>query len=108
MKKSKFTDSQIMEALKRAEAGVAVPETCRELGIARRADSGPDRGIGGMGRVAHGRARTLILLQRKGRMGAKPSRQSDARRAVYEVREIGSLCCTTAADGCRTCGRRAC
>jgi putative transposase len=33
MKKSKFTDSQIMEALKRAEAGVAVPEICRELGI---------------------------------------------------------------------------
>jgi len=33
MKKSKFTDSQIMEALKRAEAGLAVPELCRELGI---------------------------------------------------------------------------
>ncbi|MDR5785284.1 IS3 family transposase [Caballeronia sp. LP003] len=33
MKKSKFTDSQIMEALKRAEAGVVVPEICRELGI---------------------------------------------------------------------------
>ena len=33
MKKSKFTDSQIMEALKRAEGGVAVPEICRELGI---------------------------------------------------------------------------
>ncbi|MCR1767827.1 hypothetical protein EFP18_00955 [Burkholderia glumae] len=33
MKKSKFTDSQIMDALKRAEAGVAVPEICREPGI---------------------------------------------------------------------------
>jgi len=33
MKKSKFTDSQIMDALKRAESGVAVPEICRELGI---------------------------------------------------------------------------
>lgn len=33
MKKSKFTDSKIMDALKRAEAGVAVPEICRELGI---------------------------------------------------------------------------
>jgi putative transposase len=33
MKKSKFTDSQIMEGLKRAEAGVAVPEICRELCI---------------------------------------------------------------------------
>ena len=33
MKRSKFTDSQVMEALKRAEAGVAVPEICRELCI---------------------------------------------------------------------------
>jgi putative transposase len=33
MKKSKFTDSQVMEALKRAEAGLSVSEICRELGI---------------------------------------------------------------------------
>lgn len=33
MKKSKFTDSQIMEALKRVEAGLSVPEICRELGV---------------------------------------------------------------------------
>ena len=33
MKKSKFTDRQIMEALKRVEVGLAVPELCRELGI---------------------------------------------------------------------------
>jgi putative transposase len=33
MKKSKFTDSQIIEALKRVEAGLAVPDLCREIGI---------------------------------------------------------------------------
>lgn len=33
MKKSKFSDSQIIETLKRAESGVAVPELCREVGI---------------------------------------------------------------------------
>ena len=33
MKRSKFTDSQIMEALKRVDAGLAAPEICRELGI---------------------------------------------------------------------------
>ncbi len=33
MKKSRFTDSQISEALKRVEAGLAVPEICRELGV---------------------------------------------------------------------------
>ncbi|WP_142051284.1 IS3 family transposase [Achromobacter sp. SLBN-14] len=33
MKKSRFTDSQIIEAIKRVEAGLAVPELCRDLGI---------------------------------------------------------------------------
>jgi putative transposase len=33
MKRSKFTDSQIMDALKRVDTGLAVPEVCRELGI---------------------------------------------------------------------------
>jgi putative transposase len=33
MKKSRFTDSQIIDALKRAEAGLTVPELCREQGI---------------------------------------------------------------------------
>lgn len=33
MKKAKLTDSQIMEALKRADAGIKVPNLCRELGI---------------------------------------------------------------------------
>lgn len=32
MKKSRFTDSQIMDALKRAESGISVPDLCRELG----------------------------------------------------------------------------
>ncbi|RRN43397.1 transposase [Lautropia dentalis] len=33
MKKSRFTDSQILDAIKRAEAGLVVPDLCRELGI---------------------------------------------------------------------------
>ena len=33
MRKAKFTDSQIMDAVKRAEAGFAVPDICRDLGI---------------------------------------------------------------------------
>ena len=33
MMKSRFSDSQIMEALRRVEAGLAVPELCRELGV---------------------------------------------------------------------------
>jgi putative transposase len=33
MKRSRFTDSQIAEALKRVEAGFSVPESCWELGV---------------------------------------------------------------------------
>lgn len=33
MKKSRFTDSQILAVLKQAEAGTAVPRLCREHGI---------------------------------------------------------------------------
>lgn len=33
MRRSRFTDSQIMAVLKRAEVGEAVPELCRETGI---------------------------------------------------------------------------
>lgn len=33
MKKSRFTDSQILAILKQAEAGAPVPELCREHGM---------------------------------------------------------------------------
>jgi putative transposase len=33
MKKSKFTDSQVIAILKQAEAGSTVPDLCREHGI---------------------------------------------------------------------------
>ena len=33
MKKSRFTDSQILAILKQAEAGTPVPELCREHGM---------------------------------------------------------------------------
>jgi putative transposase len=33
MKRSKFTDSQIIDSVKRVEASIGVPDICRELGI---------------------------------------------------------------------------
>lgn len=35
MKKSKFTESQIVGAIKKQEAGTAVKDICRELGISQ-------------------------------------------------------------------------
>jgi len=56
MKKSRFTDSQILDAIKRVEAGMAVPDLCRELGISTatfykwRGGGGGGGGGGGAGR----------------------------------------------------------
>ena len=33
MKRSKFTDSQIIDSVKRVESGISAPDICRELGI---------------------------------------------------------------------------
>jgi putative transposase len=33
MKRSKFSDSQIIDAVKRVESGIVVPDICRELGV---------------------------------------------------------------------------
>jgi hypothetical protein len=49
--KSRFIDSLITEALKRVEAGLAVPELCREMGISS-ATFLPDK------LLAHARSRT--------------------------------------------------
>ncbi len=33
MNRSKFSDSQILDAIKRGEAGIGVPDICRKLGF---------------------------------------------------------------------------
>jgi putative transposase len=33
MKRSKFSDRQIIDAVKRVESGIGVPDICRELGV---------------------------------------------------------------------------
>jgi putative transposase len=33
MRRSRFTDSQILDVVKRVEAGIGVPDLCRDMGI---------------------------------------------------------------------------
>ena len=43
MRKSKFTESQIVFALRQAETGVTVAEVCRKMGISEATGPGPVR-----------------------------------------------------------------
>lgn len=49
MKKSKFTESQIVFALKQAETGVSVDEVCRKLGITQATFYNWKKKFGGLG-----------------------------------------------------------
>jgi putative transposase len=48
MKRSRFTDSQILAVLKQADAGTAVPDLCREHGISTAAFDNWRGKFGGM------------------------------------------------------------
>ena len=41
MKKSRFSDSQILAVLRQSESGVPVPELCRERGMSSHPDDVP-------------------------------------------------------------------
>jgi putative transposase len=49
MKKSKFTESQIVFALKQAETGTSVEEVCRKMGISEAAFYNWKKKFGGLG-----------------------------------------------------------
>jgi len=72
MKRSRFTDSQIIAILKQAEAGTPVPELCREHGI-----SSTRFYIRRNGRRSH------VPAEKTGR--GKPSPQKDVYRVVIRA-----------------------
>jgi putative transposase len=59
MKRSKFTESQIVFALKQAETGVAVAEVCRKLGISEATFYSWKKKYGGLGTEELRRLRQL-------------------------------------------------
>ncbi len=59
MKKSKFTESQIIFALRQAETGVTVAEVCRKMGISEATYYNWKRKYGGLGTTELRRLREL-------------------------------------------------
>ena len=59
MKRSKFTESQIVFALKQAETGVAVAEVCRKLGVSEATFYNWKKKYGGLGTAELRRLRQL-------------------------------------------------
>jgi putative transposase len=79
MKKSRFSDSQILSILKQAEAGTPVPELCREPGI-RSATFYKWRSMyGGMDAIHDGPA--------QGVGGREPAAEEDVRRGASQGRD---------------------
>lgn len=59
MKKSRFTESQIVFALKQSEMGVKVEEVCRKMGISEATFYNWKKKFGGLGITELGRLRQL-------------------------------------------------
>jgi len=90
MKKSRFSDSQIMDALKRVEAGLSVPDVCRELGISvatfykwRAKFGGMDTSL--MARMKELEEENRRLKKRKSRPTSWPRRSQKSGEAISQT-----------------------
>ena len=85
MKKSKFSDSQIMAILKQAEAGIPVPELCREHGMSNATFYKWRSKYGGMDTSMIARLQELEEENRQlKKMYAKERLKSELRKKAFE------------------------
>jgi putative transposase len=85
MKKSRYTDSQIMAILKQAEAGVSVPELCRDHGMSSAAFYKWRAKYGGMDTSMMARLKELEAEnQRLKKMYAEERLKSELRKEALE------------------------
>ena len=89
MKKSKYSDSQIMAILKQAEAGVPVPELCREHGMSNATFYKWRSKYGGMDASMISRLKELEEENRQlKKMYAEERLKSELRKEVLEKKVI--------------------
>ena len=87
MKKSRFTDSQIMAILKQNEAGITVPDLCREHGISSASVYKWRAKFGGMDASMISEMKNIAAENgRLTRMYAEMSMQNDLLKAALGIK----------------------
>lgn len=84
MKKSRFTDSQILAILKQSESGVPVPELCREHGMSSASFYKWRAKFGGMDASLMKRMKELEDENRLKKMYAEEKLKAEIRLEVIE------------------------
>ena len=90
MKKSQFTDQQIAFAVQQAEAGVAVEEVCRKLGISQQTFYRWKKQYAGMG-VAELRKMNEVLEKRVIERTESMRRTAESLRAIFQASPLAVI-----------------
>src|SRR5690554_3286907 len=101
MKKSRFSDSQILSVLKQAENGIPVPELCREHGISSATFYKWRAKFGGMDASMMARLKELEEENRRlKKMYAEERLKADILKCKYPIAQIpNALLCNAALCG---------
>ena len=101
MKKSRFSDSQILSVLKQAENGIPVPELCREHGISSATFYKWRAKFGGMDASMMARLKELEEENRRlKKMYAEERLKADILKCKYPIAQIpNALLCNASNTG---------